>query len=54
MNFTKSLSKVILLTILSAILYTKIDKSIDGKWRDYPPLSYLNHPHADFHLNFEE
>jgi len=39
-----------MLTSIIHLTYNKIDKEIEGKWRDYPPFSYLNHPHPDYHL----
>lgn len=48
---------IIYISVLSVVLprlHAFIDEKIDGKWRRYPPFSFLNHPHDDFFLSGEE
>ena len=42
------------LSLLLMKAYMFIDNKIEGRWRDYPPFSYIEHPHPDIHRTFEE
>ena len=34
--------------------YNSIDTYIEGRWREYPPFSFIDHPHPDAHSTFED
>lgn len=49
---SKMAVRVAILTVVIQVLvpvYRHVDQKIDGRWREYPPFSFLPHPHIDMY-----